>query len=169
MEAVSRKDLRRCSPLAGVGFRTGTASSAFPPLVCCQGSSDTIITNFSVSMLYFHFLKLQICMEISLHAFHYYFNLRKFFRISFRSLHLISSYMVEWHLHCSHCSLLCTRMEYCKWKELYFMPCCMWKCHLFLQTTTESSIGILYSMTELMYFPFLCIVTERKFYNFFVF
>lgn len=121
------------------------------------------------SMLYFHSLKLQICMEISLHAFHYYFNLRKFFRISFQSLHLISSYMIEWHLHCSHCSLLCTQMEYCKWKELYFMPCCMWKCHLFLQTTTESSIGILYSMTELMYFPFLCIVTERKFYNFFVF
>lgn len=40
---------------------------------------------------------------------------------------------------------------------------------IFSENTRESSIWILYSKTDLMYFPFLCIVTEIKFYNFLVF
>lgn len=49
LETVNRKASSILQPIGRVGLQNSTISF---PLLCCQGSSDTIITNFSVCCIF---------------------------------------------------------------------------------------------------------------------
>lgn len=77
---------------------------------------------------------------------------------------LIFNSMVEWHLFILHSASILVMDRLVLYALLHVkVP------FIFSENTRESSIWILYSKADLMYFPFLCIVREIKFYNLLVF